>query len=103
MRERVGELVADRPVEGEREAQLGRAQGPGDVAGAVRPLPDAVEDARGDLVRALPADVAGAPGGVDELAARHVDEEGLVGSRMGDEAPRAAGDDAELDARPPRG
>src|SRR6185295_3658458 len=64
---------------------------------------DPVEDPRGDLVRALPADVAGPAAGFDQPAAGDVEEHRLVEARVGDEAARAAGDDAELDPGPPRG
>src|SRR4051812_49550152 len=64
---------------------------------------DPVGDPRGDLVRALPPDVAHPPAGRDEPPAGHVEEQRLLGleARMGDEAPGAARDDAALDARAP--
>ena len=94
----MAQLVEHRAGEGQREAQLGCAQRPGDVPGVLGALADPVEHARGDLVRALPpAGVGAAAGLYHSPASRDVHEQRLVEQRVGDEAARAAGDDAELD------
>ena len=85
------QALARRRLEGQRKAQLGRAQRPAHLADPLGALADAVEDARRDLVAALPrhgraqrARVAqGAAGGVDEqrLGGLAVGHEGAVGPR----------------------